>query len=100
MKELWHENILGLDALYVDLTEDTLWVRMELMERSLADIVGLVAAGLVLHDRMIARFALDVGVNLFLYGLLGIEHYFFIAGFTCASIFAGQSDRASGCSIR
>ena len=67
MKELWHENILGLDALYVDLTEDTLWVRMELMERSLADIVGLVAAGLVLHDRMIARFALDVSVNLFFY---------------------------------
>ena len=65
MKGLWHENILGLDALYVDLTEDTLWVRMELMERSLADIVGLVAAGLVLHDRMIARFALDVSLNLF-----------------------------------
>jgi len=29
--------------------------------------VGLVAAGLVLHDRMIARFALDVSVNLFFY---------------------------------
>lgn len=63
MKGLWHENILGLDALYVDLTEDTLWVRMELMERSLADIVGLVASGLVLHDRMIARFALDVSFS-------------------------------------
>lgn len=64
MKGLWHENILGLDALYVDLTEDTLWVRMELMERSLADIVGLVTDGLILHDRMIARFALDVSVSL------------------------------------
>lgn len=62
MKGLWHENILGLDALYVDLTEDTLWVRMELMERSLADIVGLVADGLMLQDRMIARFARDVSV--------------------------------------
>ncbi|XP_006455766.1 hypothetical protein AGABI2DRAFT_153572 [Agaricus bisporus var. bisporus H97] len=60
MKGLWHENILGLDALYVDLTEDTLWVRMELMERSLADIVGLVVDGLMLQDRMIARFARDV----------------------------------------
>ncbi|KXN83996.1 Serine/threonine-protein kinase pakA [Leucoagaricus sp. SymC.cos] len=60
MKGLWHENVLGLDALYVDLTEDTLWVRMELMERSLADIIGLVVDGLVLHDRMIARFAQDV----------------------------------------
>ncbi|KAF9451336.1 hypothetical protein P691DRAFT_724329 [Macrolepiota fuliginosa MF-IS2] len=60
MKGLWHENVLGLDALYVDLTEDTLWVRMELMERSLADIVGLVVDGLMLQDRMIARFARDV----------------------------------------
>lgn len=60
MKGLWHENILGLDALYVDLTEDTLWVRMELMERSLADIVGLVPEGLMIQDRMIARFAQDV----------------------------------------
>jgi p21-activated kinase 1 len=62
MKGLWHENILGLDALYVDLTEDTLWVRMELMERSLADIVGLVVDGLMLQDRMIARFSRDVSV--------------------------------------
>lgn len=78
MKGLWHENILGLDALYVDLTEDTLWVRMELMERSLADIVGLVAAGLVLHDRMIARFALDVSFNLFFqYGLLSLNIIFY-----------------------
>lgn len=62
MKGLWQENILSLDALYVDLTEDTLWVRMELMERSLADIVGLVVDGLMLQDRMIARFARDVSV--------------------------------------
>lgn len=64
MKGLWHENVLGLDALYVDLTEDTLWVRMELMERSLADIVGLVVDGLMLQDRMIARFARDVSASI------------------------------------
>jgi len=61
MRGLWHENVLGMDALYVDLLEDSLWIRMELMERSLADIVGLVGDGLMLQDRMIARFAGDVG---------------------------------------
>ncbi|KAF8999771.1 hypothetical protein BDQ17DRAFT_1427513 [Cyathus striatus] len=60
MKSLWHDNVLGFDSLYVDLVEDSLWIRMELMERSLADIVGLVGDGLTLHDRMIARFAGDV----------------------------------------
>ncbi|KIK09564.1 hypothetical protein K443DRAFT_127473 [Laccaria amethystina LaAM-08-1] len=60
MRGLWHENVLGMDALYVDLLEDSLWIRMELMERSLADIVGLVGDGLMLQDRMIARFASDL----------------------------------------
>jgi len=60
MKGLGHEHVLSMDAVYVDLVEDTLWIRMELMERSLADIIGLVPEGLMLHDRMIARFASDV----------------------------------------
>ncbi|KAF8731601.1 hypothetical protein AX14_004586 [Amanita brunnescens Koide BX004] len=60
MQGLSHEYILGMDALYVDLVEDSLWIRMELMERSLADVVSLVDSGLVLLDRMIARFASDV----------------------------------------
>ena len=55
-----HENVLGMDGVYVDLVEDSLWVRMELMERSLADMVGLVGEGLMLQDRMLARFASDV----------------------------------------
>lgn len=55
-----HENVLGMDGVYVDLAEDSLWVRMELMERSLADMVGLVGDGLMLQDRMLARFASDV----------------------------------------
>ena len=59
-KGLGHTNVLGMDAVYVDLVEDSLWVRMELMERSLADIIGLVGEGLMLQDRMIARFASDV----------------------------------------
>lgn len=57
-----HKNVLAMDALYVDLVEDSLWIRMELMERSLADVVGLVAEGLMVQERMIARFASDVRV--------------------------------------
>ncbi|KAF7977912.1 hypothetical protein HWV62_2482 [Athelia sp. TMB] len=55
-----HENVLTMDALYVDLVDNALWIRMELMERSLADVVGLVAEGLMVQERMIARFASDV----------------------------------------
>ncbi|KAJ6482887.1 kinase-like domain-containing protein [Mycena vitilis] len=55
------EQVLGMDALYVDLVEDALWIRMELMERSLADVVGLVDEGLRLQEpRVIARFASDM----------------------------------------
>ncbi|KAG6868783.1 hypothetical protein C0993_010710 [Termitomyces sp. T159_Od127] len=54
-----HENVLGMEAVYVDLVEDALWIRMELMERSLADIVELVPSGLILGDRTVARFASD-----------------------------------------
>jgi len=60
MKGLWSDNLLGMDAVYVDLQEDSLWIRMELMERSLADVVGLVGEGLMLQERMIARFASDI----------------------------------------
>ena len=65
MKGLGHENVLGMDGVYVDLVEDSLWVRMELMERSLADMVGLVGDGLMLQDRMLARFASDVRLFFF-----------------------------------
>lgn len=60
MKGLQHEHIISLDAVYVDLVEDALWIRMELMERSLADIIGLVSEGLMLTDPIISKFASDV----------------------------------------
>jgi hypothetical protein len=60
------EQILGMDALYVDVEDDALWIRMELMERSLADVVGLVEDGLRLQEpRIMARFANDVRPRLF-----------------------------------
>ncbi|KAF9553865.1 kinase-like protein [Agrocybe pediades] len=55
-----HDNILGMDAVYVDLLEDSLWVRMELMERSLADIIALAGDGLQLQERVLARFTSDI----------------------------------------
>ena len=57
MKGLSSEYIIGMDALYVDLVEDSLWIWMELIDRSLADVMD---SGLVLDDRMIARLASDV----------------------------------------
>lgn len=66
MRGLCHENVLGMDGVYVDLQEDSLWIRMELMERSLADIIQLVDYGLQLQERTIARFASDVSDPAFL----------------------------------
>ncbi|KAL0575095.1 hypothetical protein V5O48_006871 [Marasmius crinis-equi] len=60
LRGLNHSNVLTMDALYVDLMEDSLWIRMELMERSLADVVELVESGLVLQERTIARFTSDI----------------------------------------
>ena len=60
MSRVRHDNILSMDALYVDLQEDSLWIKMELMERSLADVLALVPDGLVLPEVGIARFASDV----------------------------------------
>jgi len=65
MKGLWHSQVLSVDAVYVDLVEDSVWLRMELMERSLADVIVLVDSGLVLQERTIARFASDVSFLLF-----------------------------------
>jgi serine/threonine protein kinase len=48
-----------------------LWVRMDLMERSLADLLGLLDEGLVLEEKHIARFAGDV-----VSGLVHLESLF------------------------
>ncbi|KAI6037981.1 kinase-like domain-containing protein [Pisolithus marmoratus] len=88
LKNLEHEHILLLDGVYVHTGADvnegedssgeypsasraialdtSLWIRMELMERSLADVIALVAEGLALQERMVARFTSDV--------LLGLDY--------------------------
>ena len=60
MGRVRHENVLSMDALYVDLIEDSLWIEMELMERSLADVLALGEYGLRLDEGAIARFSSDV----------------------------------------
>ena len=73
-----------MEGLYVDLVEDSLWIGMELMERSLADMLGVGAdeedeededgpgavaaagvAGATITENMIARFAWDVSARAF-----------------------------------
>ncbi|KAL1745326.1 kinase-like domain-containing protein [Schizophyllum fasciatum] len=69
-----HENILGMDAMYVDVAGEALWIRMDLMERSLADVIELVQEGLMLQERMIARFAADILSGLDYLHKQGIAH--------------------------
>ncbi|KDQ55900.1 hypothetical protein JAAARDRAFT_133058 [Jaapia argillacea MUCL 33604] len=59
LKRVRHQNVLGMDALHVDLVEDTLWIQMELMERSLADVIALFEEGITLQEKVMARFASD-----------------------------------------
>ncbi|KIO05793.1 hypothetical protein M404DRAFT_25089, partial [Pisolithus tinctorius Marx 270] len=83
LKNLEHVHILLLDGVYVHTSTDvnegeddnsaehssastavaldtSLWIQMELMERSLADVIALVAEGLALQERMVGRFTSDV----------------------------------------
>ncbi|KAI0052439.1 kinase-like protein [Auriscalpium vulgare] len=59
-----HPNVLKMERLYVDLVDDSLWIAMELMDRSVADVLGvaLEAGGedIVMGEKMVARFVWDV----------------------------------------
>ncbi|THH02628.1 hypothetical protein EW145_g6725 [Phellinidium pouzarii] len=74
MSNIRHENILSMDGLYVDLVEDSLWIKMELMERSLADMLALAEEGFTLPEEAIARFASDILNALVHLEDLGIAH--------------------------
>jgi p21-activated kinase 1 len=81
-RTLRHANVLRMERLYVDVAEERLWIGMELMDRSLADVlavvgenVGLdladegdpdsVGSGLVeIPETMVARFVGDVSGNI------------------------------------
>ena len=89
-RALRHPNVLCMERLYVDVTDESLWIGMELMDRSLADVLAVVGedagsaqvaleaqedgddddsdcasgpggAGVVeISERMVARFVRDV----------------------------------------
>lgn len=60
MSRIRHKHILETEALFYEHAEGMLWIQMELMERSLADILVLREEGLEVQERVIARFASDV----------------------------------------
>ncbi|KAJ6532312.1 kinase-like domain-containing protein, partial [Mycena vulgaris] len=60
LRDMRCDHILGMDALYVDPFEGMLWIRMELMTRTLANVIELNAAGLVLAERKIAGCVKDI----------------------------------------
>lgn len=60
IKNARHSHILAMDMLYVDPIEDTLWISMELMDRSLADILSLSDEGVTVTEAHISHFAKDV----------------------------------------
>jgi p21-activated kinase 1 len=67
MKEVKHVNVLTLDGLYVALLDDSLWIKMELMERSLADVIALAQEGVVIQEQVAAKFASDVSILIYFY---------------------------------
>ncbi|KAI0659653.1 kinase-like protein [Cubamyces menziesii] len=74
MNGISHPHILTMDALYVDLVEDCLWIRMDLMERSLADVIAYADEGIIFHEKCIARVASDVLYALDYLQSKGIAH--------------------------
>jgi len=60
MSEVRHKHILTTDGLFWDWRESVLWIRMELMDRSLADMLALGEYGVMVEEEVIARFANDV----------------------------------------
>ncbi|CCM00708.1 uncharacterized protein FIBRA_02748 [Fibroporia radiculosa] len=74
MRSVRHPNVLSMEDLFVDVVEDALWIKMELMERSLADVVVLVEEGIAIQEKHIAQFASDVLHALNYLQTLGIAH--------------------------
>ena len=66
-RALRHANVLHMERLYVDVVEESLWIGMELMDRSLADVLSVAGEEAVdgsgpvaVSEKMVARFVWDV----------------------------------------
>jgi len=88
-------HVLIMEAMYVDLQEDALWIRMELMERSLADVVALVEEGRLerIDEQVIARFAYDVRTFAFLGATT--DRFVFLSDFPSSELPSQRGNRAS-----
>lgn len=58
LRDVRHDNLLAYHSLYF--AEDALWLRMELMDRSCADLLGLYEVGLVVEEKHVACVTRDV----------------------------------------
>ncbi|KAH8084859.1 kinase-like protein [Cristinia sonorae] len=74
LQDVSHPHILCMDALYVDFDDDALWIRMELMDRSLADVIAMIEEGVMLQEKHMALVAKDVLSALDYMRRLGIAH--------------------------
>ncbi|KAF7793532.1 hypothetical protein EIP86_004646 [Pleurotus ostreatoroseus] len=74
MRTVNHTHILSMEELYIAPVEDAMWIRMELMDRSLADILNLSEQGIVMEEKHISRFAADVVAALSYLHKQGIAH--------------------------
>jgi hypothetical protein len=89
-RALRHANVLRMERLYVDVAEESLWIGMELMDRSLADVLAVVgedvgsalvapeaqeeggdAEVVEISEKVVARFVRDVSDILHLDDLFG-----------------------------
>ncbi|KAH9966198.1 hypothetical protein BGW80DRAFT_1343403 [Lactifluus volemus] len=67
-RALHHANVHRMERLYVDVAEESLWIGMELLDRSLADVLAAVGgepeesagAPIEISEKMVARFMWDV----------------------------------------
>jgi hypothetical protein len=63
MQDVRNLHVLTMDMLFIDAADDALWIRMELMERSLADVIALADEGVEVSEVVMARFAADVSTH-------------------------------------
>ncbi|KAG9005672.1 hypothetical protein FRB93_009598 [Tulasnella sp. JGI-2019a] len=79
LQDVKHNNILAYDGVYLVRDPDvqgglSLWLQMELLDSSLADVLGFLADGLAVGEPAIARFACDVLQGLDYLQNLNIAH--------------------------
>jgi serine/threonine protein kinase len=63
MSTVIHQNILVMEDLCLDLAEDSIWIQMELMDRSVADVYDV----LKVDENIVARFAFDVSLTILIF---------------------------------